>query len=73
MKTSFKQTRMLCALALGLNTIPAPTADAKGASGRPEAPPAKTAEPILWSQIGAKAGADYQGDGLTVIPTKRLL
>ena len=24
---------------------------------------------IPWSQIGAKAGADYQGDGLAVIPT----
>src|SRR4051794_39896080 len=24
---------------------------------------------IPWSQIGAKAGADYQGDGLAVSPT----
>src|SRR5204863_7611852 len=29
--------------------------------------PAKTS--ISWSQIGAKAGADYQGDGLAVSPT----
>src|SRR6185503_6739073 len=29
--------------------------------------PATTAIP--WSQIGAKAGADYQGDALAVIPT----
>ena len=27
------------------------------------------APPFPWSQLGAKAGADYQGDGLTVSPT----
>src|SRR4029079_18399760 len=30
-------------------------------------PPPTTAIP--WSQLGAKAGADYQGDALAVIPT----
>ena len=30
-------------------------------------PPGTTAIP--WSQLGAKAGADYQGDALAVIPT----
>src|SRR5438309_580592 len=29
----------------------------------------KSSAPIPWSQLGAKAGADYQGDGLAVIPT----
>ncbi len=31
--------------------------------------PAKTSQAIPWSQIGANAGADYQGDGLAVTPT----
>src|SRR2546426_396717 len=31
--------------------------------------PAKTSEAIPWSQLGAKAGADYQGEGLAVSPT----
>ena len=30
--------------------------------------PPKTATAIPWNQIGAKAGADYQGDGLAVTP-----
>src|SRR5579862_7097605 len=30
---------------------------------------AGAANPIPWNQIGAKAGADYQGDGLAVTPT----
>jgi hypothetical protein len=29
----------------------------------------RTNTPILWNQIGAKAGADYKGDGLAVSPT----
>src|SRR5678815_1422808 len=33
----------------------------------PGTPPATTTIP--WSQLGAKAGADYQGDALAVIPT----
>ena len=31
--------------------------------------PAKQASAIPWDQIGAKAGADYQGDGLAVAAT----
>src|SRR6266496_3166032 len=31
--------------------------------------PERPSAVIAWSQIGAKAGADYQGDGLAVIPT----
>jgi hypothetical protein len=30
---------------------------------------ARTNARIPWNQIGAKAGADYQGDGLAVSPT----
>ena len=30
---------------------------------------AKSSHAIPWSQLAAKAGADYQGDGLSVIPT----
>src|SRR5262245_18075363 len=33
------------------------------------APPAKTSATIPWSQLGAKAGAGYNGDGLAVVPT----
>src|SRR5215472_5247348 len=31
--------------------------------------PSKGIEPIAWEQIGAKAGADYHGEGLSVVPT----
>ncbi len=30
---------------------------------------AQTNAPIPWDHIGARAGANYQGDGLTVVPT----
>src|SRR5437867_4820776 len=45
------------------------SSSAAPATGAPAAKPAKTADSIPWSQIGAKAGADYQGDGLAVMPT----
>ncbi|MDI9380132.1 MAG: hypothetical protein QM845_04530, partial [Verrucomicrobiota bacterium] len=35
-------------------------------AGVPDAAPALTHAPIPWDQIGAKAGADYRGDGLRV-------
>ena len=35
----------------------------------PNGPPAKNAPAIPWDQIGAKAGADYQGDELRMTPT----
>ena len=41
---------------------------AAAAENRAETAPAKTSESIPWSQVGAKAGADYQGDGLTIMP-----
>ena len=34
-----------------------------------ERAPARTSQAIPWSQISAKAGADYQGDGLAVSPS----
>ena len=64
MKTKLKrfQARLFCAVALGIGSsfsLAAAAADS-----------ADTAETsIPWSLLGAKAGADYQGDGLAVIPT----
>jgi len=40
---------------------------AAAAADSADTAPAKTSIP--WSQIGAKASADYQGDGLAVSPT----
>src|SRR5262245_46531877 len=42
------------------------TADAAG----PPLPPVQTGGSIPWSQIGAKAGTDYKGDGLIVTTTE---
>jgi hypothetical protein len=66
MKTELKlfRARMFCAVALGISwssTLRATAADSADTA------PAKTSIP--WSQIGAKAGAGYQGDGLAVSPT----
>jgi hypothetical protein len=44
-----------------------PSRPADAAADAGDTAPAKTSIP--WSQIGAKAGADYQGDGLTVLAT----
>src|SRR5258708_22704251 len=66
MKTKFKQcqARLLCAVALGIGSCFNQTAAAGDSA---ETPPAKSSIP--WAQIGAKAGADYHGDGLVVSPT----
>src|SRR5437762_1658363 len=66
MKTKFKlsQARMFCAVALGIGSSFSLAVAAEDPAGPA---PAKTSIP--WSQIGAKAGADYQGDGLAVSPT----
>src|SRR5437764_10035323 len=66
MKTIFKpfRARLFWAVALGIGSsfsLSATAADSMDIA------PAKTSIP--WSQIGAKAGADYQGDGLAVIAT----
>ena len=66
MNTTLKlsQARLVCAVALGIGSTFGLAAAAKDSAGTA---PAKTAIP--WSQIGAKAGADYQGEGLAVSPT----
>jgi len=66
MKTKLKlfQAQMFCAVALGTGSsfiLAGATADSADTA------PAKTSIP--WSQLGAKAGADYKGDGLAVIAT----
>src|SRR5712691_3487167 len=66
MKTKLKlfQARMFCAVALGIGSSFSLAVAAEDPAG-----PALTKTSIPWSQIGAKAGADYQGDGLAVSPT----
>src|SRR5216683_399184 len=66
MKTKLKlfQARMFCAVALGMGSSFSLAVAAEDPAG-----PALTKTSIPWSQIGAKAGADYQGDGLAVSPT----
>src|ERR1039458_3811945 len=65
MKTNIKlfQARLFCAVAMGIgSSLNLAAAAAESA----DTPPAKTSIP--WSQLGAKAGADYQGNGLAVSP-----
>ena len=66
MKTKSKlfQARMFCAVALGIGSSFSLSATAADSA---DTAPAKTSIP--WSQNGAKAGADYKGDGLAVIAT----
>ena len=66
MKTNFNllQTRIFCAAALGTGSFFDLAAATENSA---DAAPATTAIP--WSQLGAKAGAEYQGDALAVIPT----
>src|SRR6266568_4546171 len=68
MKTKLKlfQARMFCAVALGIGSCFSLTVAAEDSA---DPAPAKTPQAIAWSQIGAKAGTDYQGDGLAVSPT----
>src|SRR5437870_6278264 len=60
------QARLICAVALGIGSSFGLTAAAADSA---DPAPARTSQAIPWSQIGAKAGADYQGDGLAVSPT----
>ena len=66
MKTKLKlfQARMFCAVALGIGSSFSLAVAAEDPAG-----PALTKTSIPWSQIGAKTGADYKGDGLAVIAT----
>src|SRR5213593_1343307 len=72
-KLTLFQTRIVCGLALGIS---ASFNLAAAAQDSADTAPAKTSIP--WpacpasagrSQIGAKAGTDYTGDGLAVVPT----
>src|ERR1017187_5237760 len=58
------QARLFSAVALGIGSSFNLAAAAAAESADPA--PAKTSIP--WSQLGAKAGADYKGDGLAVSP-----
>src|SRR5438093_3221646 len=66
MKTKSKlfRARLFCAVALGIGSSFSLSATAADSA---DTAPAKTSIP--WSQLGAKAGADYKGDGLAVIAT----
>ena len=66
MKTKSKLFRapLFCAVALGIGSSFSLSSTAADSA---DTAPAKTSIP--WSQLGAKAGADYKGDGLAVIPT----
>jgi hypothetical protein len=63
MNRYFRSSFLVLALAAGFNFIQTSrvTAQSSTVSDRPQ----KT---IPWDQIGAKAGANYRGDGLTVTP-----
>jgi len=74
------QPRLFCAAALGIGSAFTLAAAAERGHSCPQQFPnagadsahatlAKTSQAIPWSQLGAKAGADYQGDGLAVRPT----
>src|SRR2546428_9401087 len=54
--------RMVCAVGLGMGLSFSLAAAAKDSADSAETS-------IPWSQIGAKAGAEYQGEGLAVMPT----
>ena len=62
------QTGLLMALTLALNPIARAAGETAHAPGGPAKPVGQTNAPIPWDQVGAKAGADYRGDGLAVTP-----
>src|SRR5580765_4127086 len=61
---------LLGVLKLAVNLIALSATGAEGAvASEALARPAARAEAIPWSEIGARAGADYKGDALAVSPT----
>jgi hypothetical protein len=68
MKTKLRRfyVRMFCAVALEIGASFSLDAQAENSA---DILSAKASQTIAWSEIGAKAGADYQGDGLAVSPT----
>src|SRR5437762_604893 len=69
MKTTLSKIIGTSPLAVWLALSCLQSSIAEPGGGVPAAKPSKTAEAIPLSQIGAKAGAHYKGDGLVVIPT----
>ena len=69
-KLTLLQARIACAVALGIGWSLSPAAS--GSAGIPAGAPKDWADrapvrtSIPWSQLGAKAGVDYQGHGLAV-------
>src|SRR5437763_14538570 len=61
-KLKLIHARLFCTVALGIGS-----SFTLAARAEDSADTAKTCIP--WSQIGAKAGADYKGDGLAVMAT----
>jgi len=81
-KPTLFQTWLFCTAALGIGSSFGRAATAgreersveRGASERQGVEPSlhsprSDAPRLAWSQLGAKAGADYEGDGLAVSPT----
>src|SRR5262245_11800160 len=73
-KSGRVSARLFCAAALGVGSffsLAARAADsvAPPATVTKEARPVASSATIPWSEVGAKAGAGYQGDGLRIIPT----
>src|SRR5437899_1672950 len=60
--------RVLGITLCGLGSLRSAQADATSVA-LPDSASAKAPKSIPWSQLGAKAGADYKGDGLSVSPT----
>jgi hypothetical protein len=62
-KLNLLQAGLVCGVALGIGS-----SFSQAAAAAEPANPAPAKASIPWSQIGAKAGADYQGEGLAVSP-----
>ena len=63
-RNTYSSVGPLCAVAAALCLVMAARA-----ANTPTRPDCQANAPIPWDQIGAKAGADYKGDGLSVTPT----
>ena len=68
-RLKLNQTSRLCPALPALYAALIFIVQAKAAPGPVETATPKSSQAIPWSQIGAKAGADYNGDGLAVIST----
>jgi hypothetical protein len=74
-KLNLFHARCICAVALGIGPscgLPAAAGNSAGPAAARTTQEARlvTSSPTIpWSQIGAKAGADYRGEGLAVSPT----